>query len=500
MYFLGIDLGSSAIKVGIFDKRGNTISFTSREYLINSTNSKIEKSQNYYWNIVKTTIKEALHNIPEKINKIKSLSISAHTDTIFFIDKKGNDVRPPIFWLDSRGRDEAKEFFNNFSTDELFDITGQPHFLSIFFANRILWLKKNEPENFNKVYKFLQIEDFILYKLTGKFIGDPTVYCESYLFDINKKQYYKPILDFIGLPQNKLVEIINTGTNLGKIKCDTAKDLGLNKNVEIFVGAMDQNCSSIGAGNIKKGIITETTGSVLALLTNTDKPICNHEAKIPCHNQLFGNLYCLLPWTNTAGLVLKWLKNTFYDIEEKVISRTNEDIYDYMGICAQTIPPGSDGLITLPFLDGVYSPINDHNAKGVFFGLTMKHKKEHFVRSIMESIGFMLNWYLEIIKKMGIKVDQIISIGGGAKSQLWCQIKADITGVPIITLENPESSVLGAAIIAAVGSKSFMNYKDACDKMVKIQEQFKPNLNNFEIYSTIFPKFKKLYENNKSLF
>lgn len=503
MYFLGIDIGTTAIKVGIFDEEGNNISSATGEYLfdISSDKIKIETSQDSYWNIIAKAIRKSLQSFKKKeIRQIKSLSISTHTDTIFSLDKKGRDVRPVIVWLDGRGEEELKKITSKFNSKAMFEVTGQPQPSPMVFGNRIYWIKENEPENFDKVYKFMQVMDFVLYKLTGRVVGEATVYDGSYIYNINKNDYFDPILDFVGVGREKLPEIVKCGTNLGKIKKEEAEELGLPAGIQVIVGAMDQNCSSIGAGNFMKGLISETTGTVLALLTNIDKPIIDHDTLIPIYNQIISDMYCLLPWTTSGGLVLKWYKDTFYSYEEEELRNIKVDIYDYMGRYAEKVNPGSDDLITLPFFSGVHAPYNNPNARGVFFGLNLGHKKEHFTRSIMESTACMLCLYIELFRKMGIEVEEIISMGGGSKSSLWNQIKADLTGIPIKTLVTSEASVLGAAIIAAVGVGFYSTYEKACRKMVKIKDTYLPNLNNKEVYEKIYEKFLKLYHNNKDLF
>ena len=503
MYFAGIDIGTSAVKVGIFDEDGNSISLTTYEYLsdISSNEIKLEVPQGYYWDTITKAVRKSLQNIDKKeIGQIESLSISTHTDTVFSLDKKGRDVRPVVIWLDERGEEELKDITRRFDNKLMFEITGQPQSYPMVFGSRIYWIKKNEPEKFNKVYKFMQVMDFVLYKLTGKIVGEPTVYNGSYIYDINKNDYFEPILDFIGIGREKLPELVKSGTNLGKIKKEVAEELGLSENIQVIVGAMDQNCSSIGAGNYKKGIVTETTGTVLALVTNIDKPLIDHGTLIPVYNQIINNMYCLLPWTTSGGSILKWYKDSFYSYKEKELRDSSMDIYDYMSSRADRVNPGCDGLITLPFFSGVYTPFNNPNARGIFFGLNLGHKKEHFIRSIMESTACMLNLYINLFRKMGIETREIRSMGGGSRSKLWNQIKADITGMEVKTMQNPETSVLGAAIIAAIGAGFYNNYGEACKGMVKVGKTYLPNLKNKGIYEKLYKKFLKLYYNNKNLF
>ena len=497
MLFLGIDLGSTEIKSGIFDEKGNTISYSCNGFLEKSElgSEKIEVPQEKIWDTIKRSLVDTILKLnKEEKESIISLSISSHTDTTFIVDKKGRDIRPSIVWLDSRGFKEIKKIRSNFDIEKTYKITGQPEPSPMVFANRIYWLASNEPENFKKAYKFLQIFDFVLFKLTGEFISEPTINDGSYLFDINTKKYYRPMLDFIGIDEDRLPRIVDAKTNLGKISIKAAEELGLSKNIEIIVGAMDQNCSAVGAGNCENDMITETTGTVLAVLKNIDKPFYDFKAKIPCYNQIFDNKYCLLPWTNSGGLLLKWFKDNFIDIF------SDDTEYSFMDILAEKISAGSEGLITIPFIDGVYTPFNNPDARAVFFSIGLKHGMGHFCRSILESSAYMLKLYLNLFEKVGFSVKEIRCIGGGSKSRLWNQIKSDVTGVMIRTLSNPQSSLLGSAMIAAVGSGVYNNLLEASDNMVKISESFIPDDSKKVTYDLCFKKFIGLYNKNLAFF
>jgi xylulokinase len=495
--FLSIDLGTTEIKAGIFDEKGNMLAFNYRDFLEISElkSDKIEKSQDKLW----TSIKESISGVISLLSKrqkesILSLSISSHTDTMFAIGKDGKDIRPPIIWLDARGSKELKKITANFDTEKMFKITGQPEPSPMVFGNRIFWLATNEPGNFKKTHRFLQIFDFVLFKLTGEYISEATIHDGGYIFDINTKAYYKPMLDYIGIDENKLPGIIASMKNVGKLSSKAAEELGLQKNIEIIVGAMDQNCSAIGAGNCSNDIITETTGTVLAVLKNIDKPFYDFESKIPCYNQIFDDKYCLLPWTNSGGLLLKWFKDNFLNVYH------DKKEYLLMDSLAEKIDAGSEGLLTIPFVDGVYTPFHNPDARAVFFGIGLKHTMGHFCRSILESNAYMLRLYLNLLKQAGFSTHEIRCIGGGAKSRIWNQIKADVTGLAVKTLKNSQSSLLGAAMIAAVGCGVYSDLISASKKMVKVQETFEPNPSHIEVYDVSFNKFLNLYNNNISLF
>jgi xylulokinase len=343
------------------------------------------------------------------------------------------------------------------------------------------------------------LEDYIAYRLTDKVFGESTVYSSSYYFDINKLEYYKPMLDYLNITEDRLPPIVYTGTVIGNISRRASEETGLSTNTKYVAGAMDQVAGAVGAANINHGMATETTGSAFAMIVTTDKPVIDKEGRFPCQLHAVKGKYCLMPYSNTGGMVLKWFKDNFFDQEDNIKLSDNE-IYNLMTSEAEKIPAGSDGLIMLPHITGAFFPENNPNARGVFFGISIDHKRSHFIRAILESIAFMLKKDLEIFSKNNIRINSIISMGGGAKSSLWNQIKADITGMEIFIPGNTETALLGAAIIAGVGIGIYNDYNDALGKITEIKKIYKPNPKNEEIYTNTFQKYNDLYKKVEVLF
>lgn len=502
-YLMGIDLGTSTLKVAIFDFSGKGIAFDSAEYQLSYPNKDlVENDIEKYWQTIVGLIKFTLMKMEDSPSKILALSLSSQGETIVPVDSKISPLRPAIVWLDGRSEEEAKQIAKDIDVDKLFEITGMPSSDPSWPAARIKWLMNNELDVFTKAYKFLLLEDYITFKLTGKIFGESTVYNTSYYYDITKLDYYDPMLDYLNISRSKLPEVLLPGTIVGNISKKASVVTGLNTSTQFVTGAMDQLAGAVGAGNIKSGIATETTGTAFAMVVTIDKPIIDLVCRIPCQLHVVKDKYCLLPYSMTGGIVLKWFKDNFYNFEEKKLKKLKrgKSIYNIMTKEAKNISPGCDGLIILPHLSGAFIPENNPDARGVFFSIGLNHRKSHFVRAILESIGFMLRNDLELFSKIDIKVDKLISLGGGAKSKFWCQIKADITGKEINILENSETAVLGAAIIAGVGVGVYNNYDRAVKNIVKLKEKFHPNNNLKEIYDKYFLKYKNLYENLKSSF
>jgi xylulokinase len=428
-----------------------------------------------------------------------AVAISSQGETIVPVDKHIKPLRPAIVWLDRRSAVEAEKISIEFENDDLFSITGQPASDPSWPASRIMWIKNKEPDIFEKAYKFLLLKDYIAFKLTGNIFGESTLYNSTYYYDINRLEYYQPMLDYLGINQNRLPPIVYSGTVMGNISNRASKMTGLSVTTKFVSGAMDQVAGAVGAGNISQGIVTETTGSAFAMIVTTDDPIIDKVGKLPCQLHAINGKYCLMPFSNTGGMVLKWFKDNFFN-HEHTKKLKNAGIYDLMTSEASEVPAGSEGLIMLPHISGAFFPENNPRAKGVFFGININHTRAHFVRAILESIGYMLKKDLEIFQKNKIKINNLISMGGGAKSSLWNQIKADITGLETHIPENTETALLGAAIIAGVGIGVYKDFNTAVKSVVRMKKKYTPDNAIKDVYNSSYKKYIELYNNLESLF
>ena len=304
-----------------------------------------------------------------------------------------------------------------------------------------------------------------MYRLTGRFVTEPTLQSSTIYFDITKKVWWDEMLDFIGIEKSVFPEIVPCGTVIGEYE-----------GIKAVTGAIDQIAGAVGAGVVKKGIISEMTGTTMVVFVPSDDiPVYSPESKIPCHINYDGK-YCLLAWTPTAGIALKWFKNNFcenYSFKE-------------LDALAENVPPGSGGLTFLPYLCGATMPKYNPDARGVFYGLTMEHTRGHFVRSILEAVACMLKESLDYIKA---DCTEIRTMGGGAMSPLWCKIKADMTGKTLVTLENDETACLGSAIIAGTATGVFESVEKACESAVKKNKVYAPC---GEDYSDCLKRYREL--------
>ncbi len=443
MNLMGIDVGTTSVKTAVFDHNLKLLKSSNIDYVVQAKGDVVEFSSEKYWEIVENELK----NLDIKVD---ALAIDTQCETLILTDEFGNPCRNAIVWLDNRATKEAEIIENHFGRELVYKVTGQPEITATWPACKLLWVKNNEPEVWAKTKKIFLLEDYLLYKLTGKFVTEKTLQSSTIYFDINKGIWWKDMLDFIGVSNEMLPSLYDSGVLVGEYN-----------GIKVVTGAMDQVSGAIGAGVIKKGIVSEMTGTTMVIFSPCDSvPKYNKDSIIPCHYNYDGK-YCLLAWSSTAGMALKWFKNALCE----------DFLFKDLDVLAENIPIGSDGLTFLPYLCGSTMPKYNPSARGSFTGLTPEHTRGHFVRSIMEAISCTLK---ENLDYLGTEVSEIRAMGGGANSSLWCQMKADLTNKTLVTLENSETACLGGAILAGVGIGLFKDV-ESVSSLIKLKKTFTPS-------------------------
>jgi len=498
MYFT-FDVGTTSVKMALYDEKGILKNKVIKEYSLSTPNIDwYEVDPEVYWNAVMKGFKEILKNSEINSKLITTVSGCSQGETVILLDKQDKPVRPAIVWIDNRARDEVNELKKIVSEDEFYKTTGLVNMEPTWSIFKLLWIKRNEPEIFNAIDKIFLVEDYIIYRLTGRYVSSCSILTSTGFIDIHNKKYWDKIIDYAGLKE-KLPIIVEEGSIIGNIKKGVANDIGIDSNVKVIKGSMDQTTSAIGSGNISPGIITETTGTALVVAVTVKNAVYNQDVKLPFQKHVVNDQYLLLPYAQTAGIVYKWFRDEFAkDLLDKY--ENGEVVYDVLNKFVKSIQPGSDGLLLLPFFAGASFPENDSHAKGVFYGITLKHTRAHFIRAIMESIGYMLKNIIAYVQDYGIDIEEIHSMGGGARSDVWLQIKSDICGIKFIRMKEEETSTLGAAIIAAVSVGDYSSFEDAVNNMVKKSKSFNPDMDNFKLYKRNFSLYKELYSSLKELF
>ena len=444
MKLLGIDYGTTSVKTALFDEKLNECFSFSQDYTLTTKGDRVEFKAEKYWEMLKESIAVVGEN-----HKIDALAIDSQCETLILTDENGVPVRDAIVWLDNRATLEAQEIEEKFGRKKVYEVTGQPEITATWPACKLLWVKKNEPEVWAKTKKIFMLEDYLIYKLTGNFAAEKTIQSSTIYFDIRSGDWWDEMLEFIGVSREMLPTLHKSGVEVGE-----------HGGIKVITAAMDQIAGAIGAGVIKPGIVSEMTGTTMAIFVPTDKfPEYDESSIVPCHYN-YDDGYCLLSWSPTAGMALKWFKNSFLP----------DCRFDKLDEMAAQIAPGCDGLTFLPYLCGSTMPKYNPEARASFTGLTAEHTPAHFARGIMEAVAFMLKSTLDYLK---IPFDEIRTMGGAASSKLWCAIKADVTKKTLVTLKRKETACLGSAILAGVGCGCFKSVSAACE-LIETDKRYTP--------------------------
>ena len=498
--FLGLDIGISTVKVALFTGEGELVALESDEYMIMPEGDAIEADPEIYWAPMARSIRKLLKNWGGAPESIAAVSISSHGETVFPMRADGKPARKALNWMDTRSQPEADELINTLGSQKVLEISGQPEIGPVWPVTKYRWMSKYEPEVVKQSASFLLPEDYILFRLSGQFVGEFTLWASSLVFDIRRKTLSDELLAFAGISAAQIPRLYPAGTAFGNISPECAAETGLSTKTKVVTGALDQVCAAIAAGNVAPGMITESTGSVLALVASVKEPIFDAKTRLPCHLHAVPDTYCMLPWNPTGGLTFKWFKDCFALDLATQAQAEGKDVYDLLTAPAAKVPPCSDGLIMLPHLEGAFYPEFDSQVRAVFFGFTLSHTRAHFTRAIMEAIAYMLRRDLEGLQQLGASARELRVLGGGAKSRLWSQIKADVCNLPVIIPSHREAAVMGAAMLAAVGIGYYPDIPAAAKVMARPGTCVEPDPANRALYDATFNLYVSIYDALKPLF
>lgn len=497
---ISVDLGTTALKMALFDRHGKMLALATKEYgLLTPDTLSVEMEVTTYWHAFKEAIAEVVQKTKAQPKEIKALGISAQGETLIFIDRAGEPLRPAIVWLDNRAQEEADILAHEFGNEATYKITGQVSIVPTWPASKIFWLKRHEPDIYKQVCKYLLIEDYFIYRLTGKCVCEGSLITSTVYWNLTTKAWWPEMLQYLEVSFEQLPEIREPGEPVGELLPEIAAELGLWPGTVVCTGALDQAAGAIGVGNIRPGVFSENTGAALAICATVEKPIFDPNQQMPCHYHGIPDLYIEHTFT-TGGMALRWFRDAFCRPEIDEAQERGMDPYDILGQQASLIAPGCEGLVMLPHLQGAMAPEANPKAKGVFYGFTMRHTRAHYIRAIMEAIACIVKRNIDVLEGLGIPVSEVRCLGGGARSQIWNQIKADLTQRPVVTTMNEEAACLGAAMLAGTAVGIFNDLNQAVSEMVQIKNQYQPIPDNFPAYGVVYETYVQLYESLCTLF
>ncbi|QWC00580.1 xylulokinase [Mycoplasmatota bacterium] len=483
--YIGIDLGTSSVKLILVNKFGEVIKSVIRDYdLIIPKSSWAEQDPNLWYSQSIDGLKELVSGYE---NQIEAVSFSGQMHGLVILDENDNVLRPAILWNDQRTLEEVDFLNNEVGVDTLINETGNIA-LTGLTAPKILWVKKHEPEIFKKISKIMLPKDYLAYKLSGVFATDVSDVSGTLYYDVKNKKYSQQILDIMGVVPSQLPKVYESFEKIGSLKKDIIKNVHFEKDVSVIIGGGDQAVGAVGVGIVEGGKASISLGTSGVIFVASDKFKVDTQSHFQSYCHTNGNYHIMSVMLNAAG-ALKWWS-------EKVFNDKNYDLY-FKGVNESDI---NNNLFFLPYLSGERAPINDPKAQGVFLGLDLSHSKKDLDRAVIEGITFALKQSFMKIQDLGIDIPSVRITGGGAKSEIWAQMIADILGVEVYTMENEEGPALGAAILAMVGDGVYKNVQEACQNIVKLGKHYAQNEKNFKIYEKKYKKFVIIYPRVKTLF
>lgn len=496
-YLLGIDIGTSACKIAIFDQEGHVLSAVTEEYPVYYPHAGwAEQNPEEWWSAVSKAIRKALLQGDIPSTEIAGVGIDGQSWSAVAVDREGRVLANTPIWMDTRAADICRELNETVGADAIFALSGnslQPSYTTA----KILWYKREMPAIYSQIDKILQSNSYIAFKLTGAMTQDLSQGYGLHCFDMEKGVWDETMAERLGIPPRFLPPIHPCHEIIGTVTTEAAATCGLTPGTPVAAGGLDAACGTLGAGVIHPGETQEQGGQAGGMSICIDRYQADPRLILSCH--VIPDCWLLQGGTTGGGGVMRWLEKEFGAYERYTGSKSGKSSLELYNELARTVPAGSDGMVFLPYMAGERSPLWDSDAKGVYYGLDFSKTKGHFIRAAMEGVAFSLKHNLDTAEDIGAKAQVLRAVGGSANSLLWTQIKADVTGKPIVVPASDTATTLGAALLAGVGTGLYRNFDEATAQTVQIRRRHEPSPENLKIYEKNYRTYLQLYEHLKDL-
>lgn len=497
LYLLGIDIGTSACKAALFDRKGQVLAAANGEYPVYYPEEGwAEQNPEEWWSAVCEAVRQVIREAGIQPEEIAGVGIDGQSWSAIAIDKGGKVLTNTPIWMDTRAQSICDRLNEEIGEEEIFRIAGnslQPSYTTA----KILWYKENLPEVYSKIYKILQSNSYIAFKLTGQISQDLSQGYGLHCFDMRTGQWDEEMCKKMGIPRDFLPEIVPSDRIIGTVTKKAAEESGLAEGTPVAAGGLDAACGTLGAGVIYSGETQEQGGQAGGMSICIEKYQADPRLILGFH--VIPGKWLLQGGTTGGGGVMRWFEREFADYERLIKEQTGISSLDQLNEIAEKVKPGCDGLVFLPYMAGERSPIWNPHAKGVFYGLDFSKTKGHMVRACMEGVAFSLRHNLETAEKAGAKAEILRAMGGSANSLLWTQIKSDITGKTMAVPASDTATTLGAALLAGVGTGFYKDYEEAVAQTVKVTRKHQPDPEKKAVYDKNYETYLELYRSLSGL-
>lgn len=495
---IGVDIGTTSTKAVLFNTKGNVLASHSIGYpLLSSQPSWAEQNPDTILNAFIESISNVIQKKGVNSKSIVGIGMSTAMHSLIAIDKNGKPLTQMITWADNRSVRQTQKLIQELNGHEIYKRTGTPiHPMSPL--SKLLWFKEESPKIYHEAYKFISIKEYIIYHLFKEFVVDYSIASATGLFNLKELKWDREVLDLLELEENRLSKPVPTTYILKNMKMEIAMHMGVSPSVPFVIGASDGVLANVGVGAISPKETAVTIGTSGAIRTVAYEPLTDEKGRTFCY-ALTDNHWVVGGPTNNGGIMLRWLRDEFAGSEVEVAKRLDIDPYDLMIQYAEKVAPGANGLLFLPFLTGERAPYWNANARGVFFGISLSHKREHFIRAVLEGVILSVFSVGVALRSLTGVSSTIRASGGFAHSPVWRQILSDVTGREVLVPESHEASSLGAATLVLLATNRIQKLEDI-KEWIHITHTHEPNLKNNEVYMEMYSMYDRLYYKLKDEF
>ncbi len=493
-YVMGIDVGTTGTRAVIVRPDGVVAGEATADHLPMAMLHPgwAEQDPEDWWQAAIQAVRGALEAAQLQGSDIAAVGFSGQMHGVVLLDHTYGVLRPALIWCDQRSQAQCDWITSQVGAQRLIRLVSNPA-LTGFSAPKLLWVREHEPQVFEHAAHFLLPKDFVRFRMTGEFATDVSDASGTLLFDVTRRRWSKEMMAALSLDAGMLPRAYESTEVTGQISRETALVTGLEPGTPVVAGAGDQAASAVGNGIVLPGRTSATLGTSGVIFAYTEAPKLDPRGRIHTFCHAVPGKWHVMGVTQGAGLSLRWFREHFGAAESWYAERVGADTYELLTREAAQAPPGSGGLLFLPYLMGERTPHLDAQARGMWFGLTAAHTRAHLIRSMLEGVAFSLRDSLEIFQELEIPVEKICASGGGSRSFLWRQIQADIYRHPLITLRTSEGSAFGAALLAGVGARVYGSVEESAREAIQVSERMLPQPANEAVYDRLYQVYRQLY-------
>ncbi|MFP4052650.1 MAG: xylulokinase [Phycisphaerae bacterium] len=493
-HYLGIDVGTSGTKSLIMDAEARVLATATAEHPSSAPKPGwSEQAPDDWWGSTVKSVRAVLRKAKIDGKTVAGVGLSGQMHGLVITDQDGSPLRPSLIWNDQRTAEQAAMIEDAVGgKKKLISLAGNVAMTS-FTLTKLLWVRQHEPKIYDRIRHFLLPKDYVRLKMTGEYVGEVSDMSGTLMLDQKKRTWSKQILSKFDIDPDILPPVVESHEVTGKLSAEAAKALGLARETPVVGGGGDQPAGAVGNGVVRNGLTSATMGTSGVVYTHSKEYKTDPQSRVNTFCSCVEGEYCMFGCVMAAGGSFQWFRNTLSDTEIAAARKKKVDPYELLTAMAEKAPAGSEGLFWLPYLTGERTPHADPDARACWIGIHSRTTKAELVRSLLEGVTFAMNDAVTILENRGVPIRQIRLSGGGARSEFWRQLQADVYGKTCVTINSEEGPAYGVALLAAVGTGHYSSVPQACKEAISITRTVKPAAKQKRLYAKLYEQYQRLY-------